>query len=139
MSLRIQKVTGYVVPKSNINRRSFYSTYSTANGIFYTGSKVEIDETIERLETDPLKPHDYKLDLWGKVVSVNGTPVTTPTYIAITYHNSSSFTPLTLCDKYYNVVTDEEPPVSEPTAFPDFILVKLNTDGTVTEKKYRPE
>ena len=102
-------------------------------------SKVEIDETIERLETDPLKPHDYKGDLWAKVVSVNGTPVTSPTYIAITYHNSSSFTPLTLCDKYYNVVTNEEPPDGEITSFPDFILVKINSDGTLTEKKYTPE
>jgi len=139
MSLKIQKVTGYVVPKSNINRRSFYSTYSTANGTFYTGSKVEIDETIERLESDPNKVHDYKGDLWGKVVSVNGTPVSVPTYIAINYHNSSSFTPLILCDKYYSVVTDEEPPVGEPTVFPDFILVKVNADGTVIEKKYTAE
>ena len=139
MSLKIQKVTGYVVPRTGINRRSSYSAYSSAIGSFSTGARVEIDQTIERLETDPLKPHDYKFDLWGRVVSVNNVEVTSPTYIAIQYHNSLSFTPLTLCDKHYSVVNGEEPPVGESTVFPDFILVKVNADGTVIEKKYTAE
>lgn len=135
--MKTQEVTGYIKPKFNGTKlRKDFSTYSEDIGSYPAGVIVTIDQVIERTETDALKVNNYKGDIWGRVTSINGNPVSG--YMAIVYHNTSTFAPVVICDSNYTVKTQEPSPV-EATVFPDFIMV-FGTDGEKTvEVKYIPE
>lgn len=132
MSLKITNVEGYIVPIGNTKIRESYSTYSADMGVVNAGNKVYVDQVIERLVTDSAKIHDHAGDVWGRISQ--GYP-NAGLYMAIDYHNTTTFTKLPLCHKFYSVKNEDVPP-TEDTVFPDFILVYGNVDGQRVEKTY---
>lgn len=132
MSLKITNVEGYIVPISNTKVRESYSTYSADMGVRSANSIVYVDQVIERLETDPSKIHDHVGDVWGRIAQ--GDP-DGGRYMAIEYHNTSTFAKYFICNKFYSVKDDEVPP-TENTVFPDFILVYGTVEGQKIEKTY---
>lgn len=132
-------VTGYVVPINNTRRRASYSTYSAEMGLFPAGAKIDIDQVIERVQSEQGKVHDAKGDVWGRVIAVSGVALEVPTYVAITYHNTTTFINYDLCKKYYSFSTPEEDVIV--VEHPDFIVSRISkSDGTiVSEQKYIPE
>lgn len=132
MSLKITNVEGYIVPISNTKVRESYSTYSADMGVVNAGNKVYVDQIIERLETDSSKVHDHAGDVWGKIAQGYQNA---GCYMAIDYHNTTTFAKLPLCNKFY-LIKDEELPPTENTVFPDFILVYGTVEGQKIEKTY---
>lgn len=140
MALKIKNVTGYIVPISDGTKiRPDFTTYSSATGSAFSGDRVDIDQTIERLDTDLTKIHDRVGDVWGRVIAINNKPTTQPCYIAIKYHNTSTFAPVQICKEFYTENQVPENPPTQPSAdteFPDFILVYGNLNGQRVEKTY---
>lgn len=140
MTVKITNVTGYIVPIGDGTKlRPDYTTYSTAIASYPAGTRVDVDQVIERLDTDADKVHNYKGDKWGRVISINGVVVSQTCYMAISYHNSS-FVSYPICKEFYSVNQEEpETPPSEDTVFPDFILVYGSMGGENVEVKYVKE
>jgi hypothetical protein len=132
MTVIIKKVEGHIKPLDTTRLRKDYSTYSDTIQSYAKGSVVVINQIIERIETTPGSPHDYKGDMWGKVIEING--VKTDGYMAIMYHDTKTFVPLRICSEHYALVENRE------TVFPDFILATgSKEDGSYVEIKYVPE
>lgn len=133
--IKIQSVSGYITPLSSGTKlRKDYSTYSEEIRVYASGIKLKIDQVIERTETDASKIHNYKGDVWARVISENGAPIG---YMAIKYHNAVSFAPLSICSANY-IPKPEEPQPEEDTVFPDFIMVYGKENGSSVEVKYIP-
>ncbi len=139
MTVKITNVNGYIVPISSGTKvRPEYSTYSTnVISTAFAGDRVDIDQVIERTDTDSDKPHNYIGDKWGRVIAINNQPVSQVCYMAIMYHNTTNFSPLPICKEFYTEVIENPIPTTSDTEFPDFILVYGDVNGQKIEKTYK--